>query len=130
MKYQIENIFDTYDQVESSSIAFCSLYKLGHRLTWGAASWSAALLAWMGPAARIMHIKVNIFSYSAANIFVLDRLARWEPLSPICHCNNIVQLFLHRYSHIIHLLGSLHSWMGEFRRVNEKLYNSIEKQII
>ena len=106
-------MFDTYDQVESSSIAFCSLYKLGHRLTWGAASWSAALLAWMGPAARIMHIKVNIFSYSAPNIFVLDRLARWEPLSPICHCNNVTAA-LHRYSHIIHLLRSLHSWMEEF----------------
>ena len=46
-------------QVTESHIAFCSVYKLGHRVTWAILPWSVALLAWLGPHARIMHIKVS-----------------------------------------------------------------------
>ena len=46
-------------QVTESHIAFCSLYKLGHRVTWAVLPWSVALLAWLGPHTRIMHIKVS-----------------------------------------------------------------------
>lgn len=46
-------------QVTESHIAFCSVYKLGHRVTWAVLPWSVALLAWLGPHARIMHIKVS-----------------------------------------------------------------------
>ena len=46
-------------QVTESHIAFCSMYKLGHRVTWAVLPWSVALLAWLGPHARIMHIKVS-----------------------------------------------------------------------
>ena len=35
------------------------MYKLGHRVTWAVLPWSVALLAWLGPHARIMHIKVS-----------------------------------------------------------------------
>ena len=46
-------------QVTESHIAFCSMYKLGHRVTWAVLPWSVALLAWLGPHARIIHIKVS-----------------------------------------------------------------------
>ena len=49
-------------RVTSSYIAFCSVYRLGHRVTWAILPWSVALLAWVGPYSRIMSMKVSVDS--------------------------------------------------------------------
>ena len=51
----------------SDPVAFCLLHKFSSRLTWAVLPWSVALLAWLGPHARIMHIKVNKHPYQGVN---------------------------------------------------------------
>ena len=49
-------------RVTQSHLAFCSLYTLGHRTTWALLPWSTAALSWLGPAQRILNIKVGLLA--------------------------------------------------------------------
>ena len=57
-------------RVTQSHLAFCSLYTLGHRTTWALLPWSTAALSWLGPAQRILNIKVGLLAEIAAEILV------------------------------------------------------------
>jgi len=56
----VHNGYAVASRDTKSNIAFCTIFTLGHRTTWGVLPWSIVLLCWLALAHRILHIKATL----------------------------------------------------------------------